>query len=250
MKWVKRVIIIFVVLIVLIVLGVFLSLDAIVKKSVEKVGPAITKVEVKLGAAHISPMSGSGELKKFFVGNPEGYKTGSAIQVGSVGVSVVPKSVFGDKVIIRYVKVEAPEITFEGSLAGNNISKILANVRGTQDKKPETKEEAKAQSRKLQVDDFLITNAKVHVSASVLGGQSATLTLPEIHLSNLGQGPEGITPAELSTKVMDLVTSETLKAVTSSLENMGKGAVGIIKNAGTNTVDKLQKGVGDFFKKK
>ena len=252
MKWVKRLLIVVVVLVVLIFLGAFLFLDSIVKRGVEKVGPAITKVDVKLGSAHISPFSGSGELKKFVLGNPQGYKSPSAISVGSMGVSVVPNSVMGDKVIIRYVKLEAPEINFEGSPLGeNNLTKILANVQGTESKQPETKEEAKSKSKKLQVDEFLISGAKVRVNATVLGKeQTASLTIPEIHLTKLGQGPEGITPAELTSVVLKAITAETLKAVSGSLGNMGKEVLGGVSTNATETLQKGVKGIGDIFKKK
>jgi hypothetical protein len=248
MKWVKRLIVAVVVLIVLVILGLFLFLDSIVKKGVQTVGPAVTKVDVKLGSAKISPFSGSGELKNFMVGNPEGYNTSSAIQVGSIGVSVVPGSVTADKVIIRYVKVVAPEITFEGSLTGeNNLSKILANVQGTEKKKPETKEEAKGQTRKLQVDDFLLSGARVHAS---LLGQTLSVTIPDIHFTALGQGPEGITPAELTSKVLNAITKETIQALSSAAGNMGKEAIGSAKGIGTNAVGTLEKGVKGLFNKK
>ena len=75
----KKIIIrIFAVLILLVVVAlvvVFFSLNSIVKKAVETIGPKMTRVEVKLGAADISPFSGSGKLSKLFVGNPDGYKT-------------------------------------------------------------------------------------------------------------------------------------------------------------------------------
>jgi uncharacterized protein involved in outer membrane biogenesis len=248
MKWVKRLIILIVVLVVVVLLGVFMFLDSIVKKGVETVGPAVTKVDVKLGSAKISPLSGSGELKNFVVANPEGFKSPTAIQVGSIGVSVVPTSVMGDKVVVRYVRVESPEITFEGSLTGdNNLSKILENVQGTEKKKPETKEETKAQTRKLQVDDFLISGAKVR--ASVVG-QTITVPLPEIHLTGLGQGPEGITPAELISKVLTAVTKETIQAVGNAAANVGKEAIGGVKSIGTNAVGTFEKGVKGFFNKK
>src|SRR5688572_31609281 len=83
----------------------FVLLGSVVKAGVEKVGPMVTKVPVKLDAATLSLFSGKGELKGFEVGNPEGYKTANAIKVGSVGVSVVPKSVFGNKVIVRSIRV-------------------------------------------------------------------------------------------------------------------------------------------------
>src|SRR5689334_13522627 len=81
----------------------FLFLDRIVQKGVEKVGPAITKVEVKLKDADLSPLSGSGELKGLVVGNPPVYKTASAINVGSVGIKVEPGSIMKDKLVVRSV---------------------------------------------------------------------------------------------------------------------------------------------------
>src|SRR5262245_38054441 len=103
-------------------------IDSIVKKGVETVGPQITKTEMKLDSAKISIFSGSGTLNGFLLGNPEGYKTPSAVKVGEVSVGVRPKSVFGDKVHVTHVRVNGPEITFEGTLGTkNNLSKILEN---------------------------------------------------------------------------------------------------------------------------
>src|SRR5881409_1074426 len=120
-----------VVLLVLLVVAVGVSiyfLGSIVKKGVETVGPQITGTEIKLDSATLSLLSGSGKLKGLLVGNPEGFKTESAIKVGSVSVGVVAGSVFSDKVRVTQVNVQAPEITFEGGLKGNNLSKLLDNV--------------------------------------------------------------------------------------------------------------------------
>ena len=252
--WVKILLVLVALVILAVVLG-FVFLDSIVQRSVETVGPAIAKVEVKLAGARISPFSGRGELKGLVVGNPPEYKTPEAIKVGEVGLSVVPSSVMGNKVIVRSVKVVGPEITFEGSLSGNNLSKILENVQGTEAKpQPQTKEETKAKTRKLQVDDFLISGGKVHVNATLLGGKSATVPLPEIHLTNLGQGPEGITPSELVSKVLKEVTDATLKAVGAAMGDVGKQVTEDVKNLGTGTVEQAGKSVkgvvGDLFKKK
>ena len=39
----------------------------------------------------------------------------SSVRVGSVALKVVPGSVLKDKVIVRSVRVEAPEITYEAA---------------------------------------------------------------------------------------------------------------------------------------
>src|ERR1051325_11069016 len=181
-------------------------LGSIVKKGVETVGPQITKTEIKLDGARLSLLSGSGKLSGLLVGNPEGFKTPSAIKVGSVSVGVGPGSVFSAKVHVTQVNVQAPEITFEGGLKGNNLSKLLDNVQaaaGGPDK-ASAKTEDKSSSKKLQVDDFVISGGKINLSidAGPLGGKSATVPLPEIHLTNLGSGPDGITAADLTAKVL------------------------------------------------
>jgi hypothetical protein len=252
----KKLIKILAVLIILFLLAIAASLyflGSIVKAGVEKAGPKVTKTDVKLNNAKLSVFSGSGELKGFEVGNPEGY-SGSAIKVGSVALSVQPGSVMSDKVVIHSVQVLSPEISFEGNLTGNNLSKLLDNIKGSSEKdKQATTKDEKSSQKKFQIDDFLITGAKVHVATSLLGGRAATLSVPEVHLTKLGEGADGITAAQLSEKVFAELFQNTLKAVTEQIGNIGKGATDMIKGATTNgipNVDGIKKGVGDLFKKK
>src|SRR5690348_83104 len=81
------------------------SVGSIIKKGVETAGPKITKVTVKLESASLAVLSGSGELRGLLVGNPEGFKTPSAIQIGSIAVTVSPRSVFSDKVVVHSIAV-------------------------------------------------------------------------------------------------------------------------------------------------
>ncbi|HMJ90578.1 MAG TPA: hypothetical protein VK530_12235 [Candidatus Acidoferrum sp.] len=238
-------------LVVLIIIAGILAvvfIGTIVKSGVEKVGPMVAKVPVTLESAAISIFGGSGSLKGFVIGNPEGFKTAQAIKVDKVSVSIAPGSVLKEKKHIRSIVVEAPDITYETDLRGSNLGKILDNVSGSasQDEKAPTKDEQTTKT-KLQVDEFVITGAKVTVSSAMVG--SATIPLPEIRLNNLGQGPEGITPAELSKKVLTLVLNETTKAVAGNLNKLTDPA----KALGTGATDQLKKGasgLGDLLKKK
>lgn len=243
-----------VVVIIAVAAGIFF-LDGIVQTAVEKVGPVVTKVPVKLKAAKISIFGGSGKLEGFVLGNPEGYKTPEAIKVGSVALALAPMSLLSDKVIVRQVHVEGPEITYETDLKGSNLGKILENLQSTgstANSGSTTNEQAAAPTR-LQVGDFVIKGARVHVSTSVLGGKSATLPLPEIHLTALGTGPEGITPAELSKRVLAAVLDATKKVVAEDAAKLGQGVTDGAKALGTSATDTLKKsgsGITDLFKKK
>ena len=233
---------------------VIFMLDSIVKTGVEKIGTKVTQVEVKLDGARISAFSGQGTLNGLFVGNPAGYQSPSAIKVGALSMALQPSSVFSDKVVIRSIIVTAPEISFEGSLTGNNLSKLLAGIQSSSDaEKSGTPPGQKPPGKKLQVDELTVSGGKINVTLTGLGARSATVPLPEIHLQNLGAGPDGITPAELTQAVFKQVMAGTLKAVASEVTGLGRGVADSAKEAGRNAsgaVEKTTKSISDLFKKK
>jgi uncharacterized protein involved in outer membrane biogenesis len=236
----------------LIIVSLGFFLDGAIKRGVETVGPMVAKVPITLEGVSLSLFSGSGKVKGLFVGNPEGYKTPSAIRVGQASLSLQPGSVFADKVIIKSVQVEAPEVTFETDLKGNNLSKLLANVQAATGGSEPSGAKGKGSGKKLQVNEFLIRNGKLNVSIPGLG-KSATVPLPEIHLTNLGTGPDGITAAELAALVLQAIEKEAVQASGSALTGLAKDASGLTKDAskpGSSTAEKISQGLGGLLKKK
>lgn len=254
-KWIIRIVIALVVVVILVVLGISLFLDSIIKKGVETAGPMLTKVDVKLDGVSLSLLSGSGSIKGLVVGNPEGYHTPSAIQVGKASLALQPGSVLSDKVIIKSINVQGPEITYETNLKQSNIGKILANldaVTGGAQQEPAQTKSAGA-SKKLQVDDFLITGGKVNVSLTTLGGKSVSVPLPEIHFTGLGTGPDGITAAELTKKVLAEIEKNAAQVATGAVADLSKQATALGKDLGKTAGDAASeavKGLGGLLKKK
>ena len=226
----------------------FFSLNSIFKRGVETVGPKLTKVDVRLGSANLSPLSGRGQLSGLFVGNPEGYKTPSAIQVGDIKVGVQPSSVLSDTMVVDEVNIQAPEITFEGTLTGNNLSKILDNIEAASGS-DKTNTSAKKGEKKFFVKDLLIKGGKINLSISTpLGGKSATLPLPELRLQNIGSRDKGVTAAELAEEIMKPILASATKAAAESLAGLGNSLPGIGKDAG-GELDKAAQGLKGLFKK-
>jgi len=251
-----RLLIALVIVVVLVVVAIGLFLDSAIKKGVETIGPQVTKVDVQVAGVSLSLLSGSGKVKGLVLGNPQGYQTPHAISVGSTSVSLSPGSLLSDKIVVRSIRVEAPEITFEGTLQGNNLSKILDNVKGDAasskgtDKSAPTGDKA---GKRIQVDDFLMTGAKVKMSIVGMGGKSVPVVLPDIHFTSLGTGADGITAADLTQRVLQEVVVSATKAAASYATEIGKGATDLSKEAGksaTESVGKATKGVTDLFKKK
>jgi hypothetical protein len=255
-KFIVRLVIALVILLIIGIVVMAYSLDWVIKKGVQTVGGRVTQVDVKLKSVSLSLLSGAGEFKGLIIGNPPGYATPWAINVGTLGLAVEPRTLLSDKIVIRTIKVEAPEITFETDLRGNNLSQILANVTGgpgTQTNAPGQPEAAKG-NRKFQVDDFLIKDGKVHVSVKQLGAQTAIVSLPEIHLQDLGQGAEGITAAELTRKVLEIVQREAAQASSAAVAKIGQQALDVAqdmaKQGGSNALQNATKGLDGFLKRK
>jgi uncharacterized protein involved in outer membrane biogenesis len=232
-----------VIIVIVLVVGFFLG--DVVKAGMETIGPKVTQTSLTVSSVHVGILTGSGGVNELVLGNPDEYKAKApnAISVGKAYVSVAPFSVLSDKIVIKSVEVRSPEITFEGNPFGaNNLTKIMDNVNafigGTAPKTADTNAPAKTgeakPAKKLQVNDFLITGAKVHFNG-------ATLPLPDIHFTDLGTGPEGITAGDLTKKVLGEITTATVKAVVASVGDAGKAIGG--------EASKLGKSIGSLFGK-
>jgi uncharacterized protein involved in outer membrane biogenesis len=270
MKKLKKVLLIgFLLLVVLALLAglvTALFLDQIVKTGIEKVAPGITQTTVTLDAVHISVLSGSVSLKGFVVGNPQGFTSPQSISVGKAAVSLVPNTLMADKIVIHSINVQAPEVTFEGNPFGdNNLNKIMANVNGgasaSHQAAANTPPAAKSSgaAKKLEVDDFSITGIRVHAllagvsSLPGLEGKTMTLDIPDIHFTQLGTGPDGITAADLTQKILAEVSRETIEAVASSAKGLAGSVLKGVTSDATKVIgggaDTVKKGLGGFLGK-
>ena len=272
----KIILILGIVIVVVVVAGVLVvgtHLGDIIKAGLETVGPRVTQTPLTVNAVNVSLLGGSAAVKGLVLGNPEGYKTSQAISIGNAAVSLSPGSVMSDKVVIRSIAIRDAEISFEGNpLGANNLKKIMDNVNGmtasagpADTNAPATPPASeKKAGKKLQVDDFLISGAKVHANLTGLVSKDLTLPLPDIHFTDLGKGNDGITGADLTQKVLGQITADTVKALSNAVTELGKNAVDAAKNAAqdaasgalTNAnkavgenVDKLKKGLGGLLGK-
>lgn len=265
-KILRRLILILIVLVVLALAGSYIFLGTIIKKGVETAGPQITKTDVKLNSVTLSLFSGSGKIKGFVLGNPQGFKTPAAISVGTANLAIEPKSLFGGKIIVRDITIDGPEITWESDLTSVNLKKILSNVEessggsgnssDTNQPAPAAKSEA-GPGKKLEVDNFLIKNAKVHVNvnAPLIGQQTANVNIPEIHLTNMGTNADGITAAELSKQILAAIVEKSAQEAEKVIADMTKGGKFFGKEPGgivseTNSLQNAASKALDLFNKK
>jgi uncharacterized protein involved in outer membrane biogenesis len=245
-KWILRVVLVLVVVFIVVVVGVAFSLGAIVKKGIERVGPNATQVAVQLKAAGVWLVGCRVELTGLVLGNPPGYKLPTSIEIGNVSVRVRARSVFSDKLIVESIKLKDPVITLEGGLKVNNLTKIEKNLDdyvGSSSTGPNSAAptNAPAQSeRKLQVNDLVISGGKLQVNTKLSGGRTLTLDIPEIHLTDLGTGPDGITAVEVGQRILHEVLKTATTEIAKNAGQLEKEGLSGAKSAANKVSDKLK----------
>ena len=196
----------------------YMKLGSIVKIAVERLGPKMTRTEVRLKSASLSPFSGSGRIRGLFIGNPPGFKTPSAFRLHSVRMSVDLKSLRADRVVVREIVVDGPEVTLEGSLSGSNLSRIQENVESFVSASP--KGEKPAKEMKVVIGLFKVTNGKLNLSLTALGGKSLSVPLPDIELRGIGRKSGGATVGEAAKEIFGAVTGAALKAAAGMVKGL------------------------------
>jgi hypothetical protein len=230
MKKALKIILIAVPVLIIVVLLVLLgSLNRIVKAGVETMGPKVTGTTVTLRQVKISPFSGQGALGGLLVGNPAGFKTDSAFELGQVRVNIDLKSLKSDKIVIEEILIDGPKITFEGDLRGSNIAKIRQNVEAFSGGGAPTAEPApspttaKKPGKKVQIDRFVLKNGEIQLAATLAGGELVTVPLPDIELAGIGKDSGGATVEKVVNEVFPAIYKAITEAVVSSPELLKKG---------------------------
>ena len=243
-KWVMIIAGVIIVAVIVLVVLVLSNLGPVIKTAVNTYGPKITKTEVHLSDVDVSLLSAQAEIKKFYLGNPAGFKSPEAMTVKSIYIDMNEKSLLEDPIIIEKIEVVAPEITYEKMSGTDNFQAILNNIKRAagKEKASEKKSGEKGKGKKIIIKDFILRDGKIKLVTSILGGEGISSPLPDIHLRNIGQKEGGASPAEalkeiFTTLYAKIISPDVTNVLNRQLEELGPNidAVGksITKQAGT-----------------
>lgn len=232
---------------VLVVVGVVLlfvfskAIGSGIRAGVETFGPEVTQTSITLESVELSAFSGSGSIKGLVVGNPEGFKTPYSIKLDSFSIKLEPMSLLSDKIVINEIIIDGPEFILETGLGlqKSNIGVIMENIEAFTGGS-ESDEEASSSSKSVQIDLLRITGGKVKISNKLLGGQSLTVPLPNIELTDIGADDDGVSLGQS----MKIVFQAINQGIVSSVGKSGKVVGDQLKNIG----DATKKSLGGFLK--
>jgi len=235
-------------------LVLYSSLGAIITKAVNTTGPEIIQAKVNLNETVIDATSGKGSMHGLLIGNPEGFETESAFKMDKIEITLDTASITSDTVVINEINIQAPEVTYELGGSGSNIDAIQRNVDAFVKKyagasESKEKSEAKEDGTKMVIDHVYVKGGKVNISATLLGGKSMTVPLPDIHLKDIGKKEKGATPGEVVKSIIGALNKAILKAVAPlNLDQVGEVAGKAVEGA-KDVVAGTAKEVGDTLEK-
>lgn len=247
------------------------GLDELVRTAVEKAGSEVTQVDVTLNKVKIEVTDGKAAMGGLQVGNPAGFKTDYAFQLGEISVALDTATVTSDTIVIKEIVVGEPKVTYELGPQGSNIDVIKNNVASHGGGGGSSGGGESSEGPKVVIENLYIRGGEVNVSAVALGGKAMTAKLPEIHLKDIGKDEGGAGPAEVAEKVMAALTSRVgnvvgnldlsgiLEGVPNLPDNLkglagdaagkaGEAMKGVTEGAGGAT-EGVTKGAGDAVKK-
>jgi hypothetical protein len=200
------------------------SLDSLVKSAIETYGPEITGVSVKVGSVHLSPTSGQGKIKNLRLGNPPGFKTGHALALSEISVTLDPASLTRDVILIRDILVSGADVSYEKVGNTTNLDRIQRNVDAYMRKFSGGKAAAGGPEKKMIIDSLVIRSSKVTVAGSLTAGTAINTSIPDVRLRDIGKRTNGATAGEVVRQVIGALTASVTRAATAAISNAAKGA--------------------------
>jgi hypothetical protein len=213
--------------------------DSYIRRSLESGMSYWLKVPATLESARLRVLRGSLELRGLTIANPGGFATGRALHVGEIHVEVRPSTLRDDVVEVPEIVIRSPEITVEGSLGGSNLARLVKNLDATLAERQRAGMEPPPGGKReprYRVARIRITDARLNVSATFLGGREASVTTAHIELTDL---PSELTLGEVIQRSLGAVIRENAARP----GKLGELMAGIIAGTGL----RLVAGVGDVL---
>ncbi|MDK2745160.1 MAG: hypothetical protein H8K03_20570 [Nitrospira sp.] len=209
------------------------SLDAQIASAIRRYGPEITGVPISLSGANISLVDGRAGLRGLIVGNPDGFRTEHALSLGEISMTLDIGSLTTDVIRIKEITLVEPEITYEYTAAGSNLDRLQRNIEryiSRQHGEGNTSGDSES-GKKLVIEHLYIMNGTVRVRTEILGRQSVSMTLPDLHLQNIGKKSNGTTTGEAMKQILGPIVQQTGTSVAS----LGVGTAGKVIQKGMDT---------------
>ncbi len=216
--------------------------DSILKDTVNKYGPEVTRTEVRLGNVSTSLINTSVVLENLSIGSPKGFTEPHVLTLGRIAADVDRDSLFTDTVIINSIDISDVDVIYELVGKKSNLTVLSENISSyfqkpskagteTAPRKASEPADKSKPGKKVIIRRLSVRNAEVGLAASIasLTNQklSTTVRLPDLTLTNIGDNG-GMTYAEAAAYILNLISMNSVEALSKTAL---KGVLYISENA-------------------
>ena len=208
----------------------YASRDALVKRAIEGFGPQLTGVAVKVKRVRLEPVDGTGSITGLEVGNPPGYKSARALTLGEMRLAIDYSTLTSNVIRVKEISLQGPIVTYEPGAGGDNLTAIQKHIDAEVARLAGADSPDKASGRKFIVDHIYVRDASVRF------GDTLALSMPNVHLRDVGKRSNGASAGEVVRAVWGSIAGGATSlaarasgAVRDGAKNVLDGARGLLK---------------------
>jgi hypothetical protein len=217
MKIIRRIVILVVLLLIVGGIVIYMSLDRIIKTTVQTEATSSLNLNTTLDSAHLALLGGSLKLDGLTVASPPGFGSAPMFQLGQAAMKVNYGQLRDEPIHVSDITITNPSLLVE--YLNNQL-----NLNAAMDQMPKSSDESSTASSgsskpiKLIIDNLTITGATVTVHpGNTFPGMPAELAipLPPLTLKNIGTGNGNQNGAALNDVIAQVTTEMWASALKS-----------------------------------
>jgi hypothetical protein len=202
MSRLRRAVLILVPLLILAGAVVYLSLDRILKTTVESQTSDSLHLSTTLKSARLSLLGGKVNLNQLHIASPRGFSAPHMLELGGIDLSVKYGQLRKDPIHVESLVLNQPRLVIEQSNGAINFKKAM-------DLTPPARESSSPQRPiKLIIDELKIQEAQVVIHPGLPGmPEEIVVPVPSISMRNVGSGGGSQNGAAIKDVAMQVITA-------------------------------------------
>lgn len=228
--------------------AIYLTINGktLIREATETHSPEMIGAKASLRDISLSPFSGHAGLYNFTLAQPDGWGTSTLFSVDEISLEIVPSSVLSPVVEFNQILIDKPVFNIIERDGKTNLEAIQQHIAEYLASTTDTADTT--QTKNISIQDFYFNGATVNVDSERFGTHS--LSLADIHLTDIGVEDGGVEPSEAFRHITDAITPQITKALVSiGLKSKLKNLLGD-EESGDNPIKSITKKIGGLFKKK
>ena len=194
------------------------NLDRLIKHNIVAIGSQATQSKVNLHSASLSLRSGLGRLKQLTINNPEGFTSDYALFAKRIDITINPKSIMSDVIIIENVSINgASLIAEEQDYKKLNLHQLHQNITQYLPNNP-TKATIHISPKRYLIENISLTNSNLRLVTEKFGEK--IIDIPILTFKDIGQHPQGLSAQELAPAVLNPILIHATDEVKDVLSNL------------------------------